>query len=203
MANYQRIRFVTANFSTLQGLRALPVALFLFIVALWSSTQSTSQGDITFPLLSLPIVLMLIWLTNRYYKNRFGRVQRTRGQKITEAALSVVFMALAYLAFWLDTSRDLPFSMFGLVFAAGLLSDYLRMRLSVPGDHFLQRPYLLLVTLQVLVSLLPLFGLDNWWLGINLPSQLAGVMAVTAVLLLLVGLVGHRFLSASLAPRGR
>jgi hypothetical protein len=196
MLDIQRIQFIAANYSNLQGLRALPVSLCLFLIAVWANQQGASSRDLSLPILAFAGSVILFWLVDRYYKKTFGRVQPSRKSKVLEVAFSIIFGVLALGAFWLDTLSLLPISLIGLVFAFGLLADYLRMTWTVKGRYL---PYYPVFPFLILIaSLLPLLGLDGWWLAIGVQDQLLGVLLICSIVLGLSGFISHLYLIRTL-----
>ena len=186
--HYAQIRFIAANYSKLQGLREVPVGLFVTTVAVWSVEH---QGDLGIPILFALGAALLYWLIDRFYINRFGRIRQTSRTRSWELIASILFGVLALLAFWLDTARDLPFSVLGLVVAAELFEDFWRATQSIKGRSFGLYPENLIAACLIFVlSLLPLTGLA-WLDSLKLPSQFLGMITVIVIFLILAGIWGH------------
>ncbi len=184
---YAQIKFITVNYSRLQGLRAVPVGLLCLFVAVWDNTR---QGQLDGPLVALLVSLLLYWLINRYYQRVFGQVTQTRRQHRWEVAISVAFGAAALLAFALDTAEILPLCALGLVFAAALFIDWWRIQ-SVQHAAFTTFPENFIAAILILiVSLLPLLGI-SWWQGFGIRSQVTGVFMIVGVIITLTGIWGH------------
>jgi hypothetical protein len=47
MPNLEKIRFLTVNYSRLQGLKAIPSGMLLFLVVLWTNGQKGSASFYT------------------------------------------------------------------------------------------------------------------------------------------------------------
>lgn len=185
---YTQIQFIAANYSKLQGLRAVPVGLFVTAVALWSIDH---QGDLGLPLLFAAGAALLYWLINRFYTHTYGSIRQTAKMRLWEITAGILFGALALLAFWLDTSKELPVSALGLVFAAELFEDFWRATYPGKGRSVGIYPENLVVACLILVlSLLPLAGL-LWWEIFGLPSQFLGMLTIIGILLTLAGIWGH------------
>jgi hypothetical protein len=185
---YPQLQFIAANYSKLQGLREVPVGSFVTLVALWTMNH---QGDLGLPLLFLLGTTLLYWLVDRYYTNTFGHIRQTPETRFWELMISVLFSVLALLAFSLDTAKDLPVSIFGLVFAAALFEDFWRATRSVRAKEFHLYPEnFIAACLIFLLSLLPLSGLA-WWQLLGWQSQTFGILAIIGILLILAGLWGH------------
>ena len=201
MQDLKEIRFVATNFYNLQGLRAVPLGLVLILVSLWANAQRGPASDLGPPLLGIAGLLVLLYAIDRYYLHAFGRVQRTPESRRLEWIFGIIGGILALGAFWLDTSRQLPVSLLGLVFAAGLLADYIRITWLVKGRFLLYYP--LGAVLMADVSILPLLGVSDWWKLFGLHSQLLGITTLIGIFTMIAGVWGHIFLVRTLPPRGR
>jgi hypothetical protein len=190
--HYTQIQFIAANYSKLQGLRLVPIGLSVTSIALWTIDH---QGDLGLPIISALGCALLYWLVDYYYVNTFGRIRQIKKMQAWEVAISVLSSVLAWLAFWLDMARDLPFSAFGLVFAAVLFEEIWRTAHSVKERLIRLYPENFTVAcLIVILSLLPLTGLA-WWKILGFPSQFIGMLTIVGILLILAGIWGHiRFL---------
>ncbi len=186
-----KIRFAAANYSRLQGLREVPVGLLVVFVSVWAMYNHGPTANLTAPLLATIGAALLYWLTGRYYDRTFGRVKQTRGQRNREMAASVIFSALALLAFWLDTAVTLPFCALGLVFAAALFENFRRATESARSLAFALFPENFVAAVLILVvSILPVFGLD-WWRVFGMQSQVVSVFLVIGVVIIVAGIWGH------------
>lgn len=190
--HYNQIRFMAANYSKLQGLRLVPIGLFVTSVAIWTIDH---QGDLSLPIVSALASTLLYWWIDRFYANALGRIHPTTRIRIWDTTASVLFGGLALLAFWLDTAQDLPFSTLGLVVAASLFEDFWRTTHSVKERSFSLYPENLTAACLILIlSFLPLTGL-TWWEILGFPSQFLGMLTIVGILLILAGIWGHiRFL---------
>lgn len=193
MQNVQRIRFVAANFSVLQGLKAVPLGLLLIFTVLWANNQQGPASDLTLPILFGAGTIVLYWLISRYYRTRYGKVEGLSKQKWVEYAFGVAGGVFALAAFYLDTAYDLPFSCIGLLLALSFLAEYVRANLFVRGNYLLLPSIISFIVLLV-VSILPLLGYDDWWQVLNLRGQLFGVLVAGGMVILVWGLVYHWFL---------
>ena len=186
--HYTQIRFMAANYSRLQGLREVPVGILVTSVSVWAMDH---QGDLGLPILLTLGAALLYWLIDRFYVNTFGRIRQTAQMRARELTASILFSALALLAFWLDTAQDLPFSALGLVFAAALFEDFWRATSSARDRAFHLYPEnLIAACLIFFLSLLPLTGLA-WWQTLGWQSQVLGMLTIIGILLVLAGIWGH------------
>jgi len=199
MKDINQTRFIATNYYNLQGLRMLPIGLCLILMILWANGIHGPARDLLVPVLIAAGAVILVFAIDRYYLHAFGRVQRTPESLRLENWLAIVGGALALGAFWMDTLFKLPFSALGLVFAAGLLADYIRMTWLVKGHYLLYYP--LGAILMIGLSLLPLLGAPDWWLGYGLRSQLLGIAMAIGIFTMVAGIWGHIFLTRTLALR--
>lgn len=199
MNNIKQIRFIATNFYNLQGLRIVPLGFCLLLAILWANGLQGPARDFLIPVSGLIGSLILIFAIDRYYLHAFGRVQRTPESRRLEWLISVVGGILALGAFWLDISFKLPVSMLGLVFATGLLADYIRITWLVKGHYLLYYP--LGAILMAGVSILQLLGVSNWWQAIGLKNQLLGISMAIGVFTVIAGIWGHIFLVRTLPSR--
>lgn len=181
-----KIQSITANYSRLQGLRGIPVGALLFFVSFWAISNQGPSADLTAPLLATAIAILAYGIIDRYYKNAFGQVRRTRSQRTREVVVSVLFLPAALLAFWADTANDWPFSAIGLVFFAAMVLEYVGAASTVKQTLFNNWENLAAGFVILVSSLIPLV----WqWLGVR--SQVIGVLMVVGVVMVLAGIIGH------------
>jgi hypothetical protein len=191
MANeLTKIRFLAANYSKLQGLRIIPVGLFVLFTAIWDNAGL--QGDLSGLFYSLIGFVLLTWLADRYYVTAFGQVRQTTAQRKRDRILSVASIVLALPAYAFDTAQIWPVSMFGLVFAAlFLVMSFWQSGDSANDPSFARYPEnLFFALLLVGFSLLALTGFE-WWKTFGLQSLEVGMMTVFGTLLVIIGLWGH------------
>jgi hypothetical protein len=200
MRDLKEIRFVATNFYNLQGLRAVPLGSLLVFVSLWANEQRGPANDFSLPLLAAVGLIILLFAIDRYYLRAFGRVQRTPESRRLEGLIGIVGGILALGAFWLDTTVKIPVSTLGLVFAVGLLTDYIRITWLVQGRYLLYYP--LGAVLMAGVSILPVLGATNWWIGCGLKSQMLGIAVAIGLFTIIAGFWGHFFLVHTLMSRG-
>ena len=195
----KQTRFIATNFYNLQGLRAIPLGLCLLLTTVWvNGTKGTGRSFLV-PVLLLAGTIILFIVIDRYYLHTFGRVQRTPESRRLEWLFSVVGGTLGLGAFWLDVSYKLQVSLIGLVFAAGLLADYIRITWLVKGRYLLHIP--LGAVLIAGISVLPLLGASDWWKAFGLTHQLFGITIIMSVFTVIAGIWGHIFLVRTLPPR--
>jgi hypothetical protein len=192
MQDLQHIRFVATNFYNLQGLRAVPLGFLLILCALWANSLQGPARNFLLPALGAAAALAALVAIDRYYLRVFGRIQRTPESLRLEWLFAIAGGILALGGFILDATRYLPVSLLGLVFAAGLLADYLRITWLVKGRFLLIYP--LGAGLMAVISLLPVLGLPDWWQAIGLDYQFYGSTIAIGLFTMTAGIWGHLFL---------
>lgn len=200
MQNLEKMRFVAANYSTLQGLKGVPIGLMLITVVLWANQLHGRATDLSLPILfGVVTIAATLWIY-RYYLTHYGIVESTPKQKRLVYLLSVIIGMVALGAFWGDIYLRLPVSLIGLVFAAQVVVEYLRMQSAAPGRFLL--PAMLACFLTILaISILPLLGAGAWWKLLGFRAQLYGVCVVVGAVLVIFGLFEHWYLVRQLAGR--
>lgn len=195
MKNPQQIRMLTINFSVFQGLKQVPLGLLLFVISLWSSAQSGLAKDILFPVGCSLVFFYLYWLVHQFYTQIFGTVILTNKQRLFEWIRGIIGAIAALVAFWVDVSQKLSFSLLGLVFASAFLVEYMRITRQVKERILLFYPAAAL--LLILLSVLPFLGI-NWWNPLGIKALLLGVCTVAGVLFTVLGIITHISLEISL-----
>jgi hypothetical protein len=190
MQDIQKVRFLTLNYSKLQGLKGFPLGLLLLLNVLWVNNQRGLARNITLPLLFAMVSGVLYWWIDRYYKIRYGRVESTSRQKRLDYFVAVLGGIAGLAAFIIDISYHLPVSMVGLVFAAAILVEYLRISRLGKSTYFLWQ---MVISFGIILgaNLLPLFGLHGLWQVIGLRSHFLAVLMITSIVLLATSLWGH------------
>jgi hypothetical protein len=197
--HFSQIQFITANYSRLQGLRAVPVGILAIFVSIWSLYNQGSTANLSTPILVALAAALLYGLTDRYYNQTFGQIKRTTHQRTVEWVGSVIFGALGLLAFVLDTTEVIPISCVGLVFAISFLEYFSRATPSDWGKIFSRFPENIVAAILILViSLLPLFGI-SWWNALGIRSQVVGILLIVGIVIILTGIWGHIRLIRALA----
>jgi hypothetical protein len=198
MLTLKQARFVAANFPNLQGLKVLPLGLCLLVVSLWANAQPDAVRDwrLLGPVLAVAIAFALQWALERYYARRFGQVERTSVQRRREWVLGTFGALFALVAFYLDATLHWPVSLLGLMFAAVLFAEYARLRAEANGPFLIL--YLLTGLLLLAFSLMPLFGISDWWQSLGLHNDLVAMTALFGVVTIVLGLCGHVFLLRAL-----
>ena len=162
---YAEIKFVAANYTRLQGLRAIPIGLLSVFVSIWALYNQGPTARLSEPVLFAIGAILLYLLIDRYYNRVFGQVKPSPRRK-GELIASVFIGALALLAFTLDTAHVLPISTLGLVFAICFFEYFWRVERSEWKNIFVYFPEnVIAAVLVALISILPLFGISVWELA--------------------------------------
>ena len=198
MNTVKQVRFVATNFYNLQGLRAVPLGLCLVLICFWANSLHEQARNFLVPVSSLIGALIILFAVDRYYLHTFGQVQRTPESLRLEWLFSIIGGILALGAFLLDVLFKLPVSTLGLVFAASLLADYIRITWLVKGRFLLYYP--LGAILMAVVSILQLLGVSHWWQTIGLKNHLLGIAMAVGLFTVFAGIWGHIFLASTLLP---
>jgi hypothetical protein len=202
--HYAQIRFIAANYSRLQGLRAIPVGILSVFVSVWALYNHGTTANLNEPILVTILTALLYWVTDRYYSRVYGRVQQTHLQRRLELFASVVFGMLGLLAFILDTTQLLPISTLGLVLATSFLEYFSRVNKSEWKKIPMFFPEnIVAAILIIIISLLPLFGIALWDI-LGIKSQIVGVFMIFGIVIILTGISGHlRMLHALSAVKAK
>ena len=194
--NLQKIRFAAANYSNLQGLKSIPVGLLLLAVSLWANLPSGPNRNLALPLILLLLMGVLYACIAGYYRRTLGWARPSKSYRRIEILFATAFSALALLGFVIDTSGLTSFSTLGIVFALGLLADYLRFNWPIKGKFLSYYP--LMSLLLVAASIGPAMFFPNIWRELGFVDPMLGILSLVGVLIILIGLLGHIFLRQSL-----
>ena len=187
----QKTRFLAMNFARLQGLRAVPTGLLLFLVSFWANTLRGPARDFILPGSAVVVCGGLYILVDRYYQRTFGRVVASSESRRADLLLSVIGGLVGLAAFLVDVRLSLPVSFIGLVFAGAFLWEYFRMVRNIQHWYVPLMPIFGL--LIALFSLLPALGLGGWWQQIGVKNELLGVCLVVGAVLVVAGLLSHLY----------
>ena len=199
MEDMRRVRFLAANYPSLQGLKYVPQGLLAILISLWGNSQRKPATDLTLPILFVALCSALYLLLDRYYSNAFGRVQPTATQRRVEWLSSIAGVILALAAFAVDTSQKLPVSTLGLVLSAVFLVDYFRIT-RFAQDRFLLY-YPVMAAVMILISISPIIGPADWWRSIGINHPVLGVLMISGLLIVTTGFLIHLSLVRNLPPK--
>lgn len=188
MRSINRTLFLTKNYSNLQGLRSFPAGLCLLLISLWANAERGPARDLTLPILTAVACLFLFIIIDQYYKRTFGKVKRPYTH--AELLLSGTSGILALAAFVADTDfgLNLSFSALGLVFAVVILGSSLLYWYQAKTLLFSN---LLLGALIAILSILPLFGISDWWNALGIKSFLLAMTILFGIYIIVGGIIGH------------
>ncbi|PWH11732.1 MAG: hypothetical protein DDG60_16925 [Anaerolineae bacterium] len=186
----EQIQYLTQNYSRLQGLRAIPVGIFVLLAGIWANFAAGNLG--------MPFVLLLItWLgyglIDQYYARQYGKVTTLRQRRIQEFITGILFMVLALVSFVFDSAQVLAMSSVGLVIAAGILADFWQ-NISKPAYSF---EAIISAALIAMLSLLPLAGWQ-WWHWVGVGTLTNGILILSGLLMIGMGVIGHGRLTHTL-----
>ena len=196
MRSLERVRYVTKNYRILQGLRQVPIGIFLLMVAVFKSgfwPWYEGGQAVSFSLamsLFLPLVLTVgaYALISIYYKRNFGQVRhypRSERDMILKSLLSLAVI----VAFFADVRYVAPVSLVGLTFAILMFAEWLE------ESRF--RPYYLLVSIMLaLVSLLPVTGIFTLEQFVDV-----GLLLSLGIAIFIVGTGDHLILKRFMLPK--
>jgi hypothetical protein len=93
-------------------------------------------------------------------------------------------------AFLIDNNyHHLPFSVIGLVLAAGIIIDYLLLaRITEVWYMPFWQVFGLLIAI---ISILPVFGLTGWWIIIGARTQFMGVLLAYGLIFIVYSIASH------------
>jgi hypothetical protein len=198
MADLKKIRFITANYDRLQGLKAVPAGLLLFLISLWANAQTGRARDLSLPLAIFLFGIFLYALIDRYYRRNYGRVEQPPKFLWMDVVLASAAALLALGGLALDMASKFPVSFYMLIFAVILFFDYVRMIRRMSGMSLgAFPPALVFIGLMALSSFLPLAGKETWK-EIGFRSPYFPVYGLNGILILVYGIVAHLFLAGSM-----
>jgi hypothetical protein len=201
MKDIKEIRFVATNYLNLQGLKMVAIGVFGILVVLWGNTLKYPISTRSWIFLALVVVVSsaMYYGFDRYYLKNFGQVKRTPESKRLEWLVGIGSGLLVIGAFYLEASYKFRISIIGLVFSLGLLADYIRITWLVKGRHLFYYP--IGVVLAVVLSLLPLFGLQQWWKMIGIRGEALGIVLFVGLFSIFAGIWGHLYLVRTLSTK--
>lgn len=195
MRDLERVRYVTGNFSALQGLRRTVIGLLGLVN--FANVAGWTDGWELVSLLAVCALALLYWQADVYYKRYFGNVEPLKaktGRRMYFIAAAAALVILGSVG--VDTFLKPPVGASGLGFAAVMLV------VLWPRRRFEAHNILLAVLLAV-ASILPATGLvptghsgpDHWGL-----TPYASSMMAAAVMIVLSGILDHLLLVRALKP---
>jgi hypothetical protein len=185
MDSSERIRLVTKQYCSLQGLRFVPLWLFL-VLKPWSGILPNHRPTFIRDYVTIATFLLCvswIWLSGRYYRRHFGRVE-SKPQPWWAWLSGIGFTAAYGLCMFID-DKNPPVSFLALWWACWLGMQ----ALLVPGISVRRYYYGIAAICVAAMSLMPSTGwiAANQLLSASRPSGLVFVGLVLTVL----GLLDH------------
>jgi len=183
MQNLEHIRYISANYEDMQGLRQLPLGLVVLTVGGLSIASSNNLIEGLWVALMMVVVVIggaiISDLIARWYRNTYGNIQSNR-KWILEAVLAGVVI-IASLA---ETHLHLPFSFAMLII--GLYYVY-QWRLA----NNLLPHYLFIGLIAIIATALPQV--------VQSEDLIAWYMVVVGVMISLAGIFDHNTLTQNLS----
>jgi hypothetical protein len=192
-----RIRYLSRNFTALQGLRSVPVGIALILNAWLYRYYSPAGGNATaFGCGACLLVLGALYFLHRriaaYYDRRLGRVEPRPGPWSGWWGVLAAYLVFCALS-WVEMRLEPPLSVGSLALAAGFGFAWWRAwqarRAGAPG---LRRHYAVIAAGFLGLSLLPLLARPSS-LDLRGPFRYYSILQTAAgVALLAAGALDHR-----------
>ena len=202
MVDPGRLRFLTTNYGTLQGLKQIPLGLLAMLVVQWAGVQHGPATDLTVPVIGLLVAPVLYSVIDRYYRRLFGHVRLSRAARLHEGLGWAVAGLLALAGFWADATLKWPVSGLGLCVAVATGADYLRMGWLSGGNWRAYPSPLFTIGALVVTSLVSkgwILGIE-WWRPFGLTNPLYATVWLIGLLGILQGVWSHMYLTEQLSP---
>jgi len=186
---YHDIRFVTANFHQLQGLRLVPFGILFIGTPLGLMPWLPPAVDRFFEVMfggwySLTAALACAFLVTAYYRRRYGTVAQHH-RRLRNSLLATAVVAYWVLSAHVDTRLDWPVSLSSLFVSACLF-------LTVRVDGFIRVHYLFGAVIWFILAFILVFPID--------PYVYVFVFYLTGGLTLIVcGIGDHLLITRTLA----
>ncbi len=189
MNELDRIRLITVNFSTLQGLKMVPLGLLLTVISVWANYGTgTWRRAVIFPGTCLVVAFFLYLLASWYYARFYGTVRPTTAMRRSQVIRGLLGGLIGLAAFLVDANNTLPVSFIGLVF--GLASLVENIWVSKQTGVRVEAVSLGVAALLAVLSVLPLAGVE-WWRPLGMRSLLLAICVFTGVLFITLGIWEH------------
>jgi hypothetical protein len=125
----KRLKFITARYHSLQGLKALPWFVLYLTIGLVEILLNVPPGRLDYACgIGIPGTLLAWWLSRQigeYYCRTYGQVQRSSSSKYPDLVEAGAALAILFPAFFIDTLGLIPVSVFGLGLAVVLAGMWL------------------------------------------------------------------------------
>lgn len=99
----KEIRNITSNFNNLQGLKQVPVGAYFLLLGFYNLfVHGDRAADVAAPMTVLAAAILSIFLIQRYYHRRFGRVVETRQTRARNILFVIFAVVVILLAIFID-----------------------------------------------------------------------------------------------------
>lgn len=193
MKSITKIKFLSENYSTLHGLKVVPVGLCLFLISFWANISHYPIKDISLPIAIASGSLLLFIAIDQYYKRTFGKVKPAsrRIQWIGQ----FIWGILGFVAFWADVNFNLLVNFVGLIFASSFLLD--KPKVTFPLNRFTAIKLVLSICM-IFASISPLYLGVKFWNAFGVRAIILGVTMLVGMLVVVQGVIWHIFFVKSL-----
>jgi len=195
MKSITQTKFLSINYSTLHGLKIVPIGLSLLLISYWANISHYPIDNISLPIVFALGSLLLFITIDQYYKHTFGEIKPTFASRRTQRIEQFILGALALVAFWADVTFNLPVNFVGLLFASSFLFE--KPRVTLPLNKFSTIKLVLSICI-ILASISPLYLGANWWNTIGVRAPILGVTMLVGMLIVIQGTIWHFFFVTSL-----
>jgi hypothetical protein len=201
MSDAKKIQFIVANYSTLQGLKSVPLGLLCVFSAFWGNQNVGRVTILPWLFVYIAITFAIMYGIEFWYKRTFGDIKRTSFDRRVDLWLMVGGGLLGLAMFLLEIKFPFKGSLLGVAFAAGFMADYVRALIAIGERNIWLFPIPpVTAILMVVISLLPFLGI-NWWSPLGLFSPLIGLLVPAGVLVVVSGILSHIYLLRSLSSK--
>ena len=188
-------KFLSENYSTLHGLKAVPIGLCLFLVSFWANIAHYPIKNFSLPIAFMLGALLFTMAIDQYYKSTFGKVKPMYARRLVYWIAQCVWGLLGLIAFWVDVTFSLPVSFVGLIFVSVFLFD--KPKVALPLNKFSTIKFVSAICI-IFVSLSPLFLGKDWWHIFGVRATILGITMLVGMLLVIQGMIWHIFFVKSL-----
>ena len=188
MKSIAQTKFLSENYSTLHGLKAVPIGLCLFLISFWANISHYPVKNFSLPIVFALVSLLLFIAIDQYYKRTFGEVKPTFASRRTYWIGQLIGGTLAVVAFLMDVTFDLPVNFIGLLFASSFLVD--KPKVTLPLNKFSTIKLILSICI-ILASISPLYLGANWWNTFGVRTTILGVTMLVGMLVVIQGVIWH------------
>lgn len=174
-----RIRIINRYYGMLQGLKAIPFGLLLFVLAAQDLGWLGERGNCSVTLPLFFVMLAVLFAIDQYYVNTLGRVKPVnRRSQMQETTMFLLIFALVIVT---ENLIQPPYSLLGLAVGGMFLSTGMRSK---------RYYYLPLGAIVVIASFLP------WFMNVPLTDVIYGSLGVAlkviiGLAIMLAGIIDH------------